>query len=351
MINYLIAFLTALIVAAALTPLVRTLAIAYGIIDRPNEARKIHSRPIAYLGGVAIFTGFAVSALINLAFTRQLAALLVGCLILVIIGVIDDARGLSPWIKLMWQFVAAGVALSGGIGITAITNPFGGTILLDAWRFPVTIGDFSFHITPVANLLSILWMVGLANTMNFLDGLDGLSCGISAIAASIIFLLSISDRVNQPGTALLAVILAGAALGFLPYNFYPARIFMGDSGAYFLGLALAMLAIYSGGKLATASLVLGFPILDAIWAALRRLARGTSPFRADRKHFHHMLLDIGLNQRQAVLTLYAVAAVFGAIALESDSMAKFIALLSLVGLMVVSLVGMGAILARRTPQP
>lgn len=348
---YLIGFMLAFIVTAALTPLVRAFALSHGIIDRPSEARKIHKRPIAYLGGVAIFAGFLAASLFGLAPTRELIALLLGCTVLVVVGVIDDARGLSPWTKLLWQFVAAGVALSGGIGITAVTNPFGGTIPLDVWRIPVQIGDISFNILPIANALSLLWMVGLANTVNFLDGLDGLACGISAIAAIVIFLLSVSDRVQQPVTALLAIILAGAALGFLPYNFSPARIFMGDSGAYFLGLALAMLAIYSGGKLATAALVLGFPILDAVWAAVRRMAHRTSPFKADRKHFHHLLLDIGMSQRQAVLTLYAIAAIFGAVALESDSMAKFIAFLALAGLMAVSIVVMGLVVSRRAVRP
>jgi len=180
-------------------------------------------------------------------------------------------------------------------------------------------------------------MVGLANTINFLDGLDGLAGGVSGIAAFIMFLLAVGPRVNQPEVALLAIILAGAAFGWLPYNFYPARIFMGDSGAYFLGLALAMLAIYSGAKVATAVLVLGFPIVDAVWAATRRLAKRTSPFRADRQHFHHLLLDVGMGQRQAVLTLYAVALAFGVVALLVGSFAKLIALVVMVALMFVSI--------------
>jgi UDP-GlcNAc:undecaprenyl-phosphate GlcNAc-1-phosphate transferase len=264
---------------------------------------------------------------------RQLSALVLGCSVLVVVGVIDDIRGLSPWVKLGWQFVAAAIALAGGIGITALTNPFGGTIDLTAGRFAVNLLGWQFHIAPIANILSLVWMVGLANTINFLDGLDGLACGVSGIAAFIVFLLSVGPRVDQPAVALLAIILAGAAFGFLPFNFYPARIFMGDSGAYFLGLVLAMLAIYSGAKLATAALVLGFPIVDALWAATRRLAKRTSPFRADRRHFHHLLLDAGMSQRQAVLTLYAVALAFGLTALMIGSFAKLIALVVLVALM------------------
>jgi UDP-GlcNAc:undecaprenyl-phosphate GlcNAc-1-phosphate transferase len=268
---------------------------------------------------------------------RQLAGLLLGCAILVVVGIIDDVRDLSPWVKLLFQVIAACVALAGGIGITEITNPFGGVINLTWGRFPVEFGPADFHITPLANLLSILWMVGLANTVNFLDGLDGLACGVSGIAALVMFGLAVGPGVNQPAVALLAVILAGAALGFLPFNFYPAKIFMGDSGAYFLGLVLAMLSIYSGAKLATAALVLGFPIVDALWAATRRLAKRTSPFRADRLHFHHLLLDAGMTQRQAVLTLYAVAVGFGIVALSVGSLAKLVALIVLLFMMAVSI--------------
>ena len=331
--SYLLAFGLAFAIAAAATPLVRRLALARGIMDQPSESRKIHRRPVAYLGGLAIFAGFAVTAAIMVPPSRQLVALLLGCTVLVAVGAIDDARSLSPWVKLGWQFVAAGIALAGGIGITTVTNPFGGVIDLTAGRFTVDILSLHFHVAPIANLLSLLWMVGLANTMNFLDGLDGLAAGVSGIAAFIIFCLSVGPQVHQPVVALLAIVLAGAAFGFLPYNFYPARIFMGDSGAYFLGLALAMLSIYSGAKLATAALVLGFPIADALWAATRRLAKRTSPFRADRKHFHHLLIDAGMSQRQAVLTLYGVALGFGLVALTADSFTKLLALVGVMFLM------------------
>jgi UDP-GlcNAc:undecaprenyl-phosphate/decaprenyl-phosphate GlcNAc-1-phosphate transferase len=331
---YLLGFGLAVAISAGLTPLVRRYALAHGVMDKPSSPRKIHKQPVAYLGGLAIFAGFAGTVILLIPFSRQLAALLAGCLVLVVVGAIDDIRGLSPWVKLGWQFVAALVALSGGIGIAGqIHSPFGGMIDLSWGRMAFDFAGLSFHITPIANLLSLLWMVGLANTVNFLDGLDGLACGVSAIAAFVLFLVSVGPRVDQPAVALLAIILAGAALGFLPYNFYPARIFMGDSGAYFLGLALAMLSIYSGAKLATAALVLGFPIVDALWAVLRRVAHRTSPFKADRYHFHHLLVDSGLTQRQAVLTIYVVALAFGAVALFVGSFAKLLAMILLVVLM------------------
>lgn len=346
--NYAIAFGTAFALAALITPYVRRFAIKRGIVDRPSDPRKIHRHPVAYLGGVAIFLAFAITSILNIAPSRQFLALLAGCAVLVVVGIVDDMRSLSPWVKLIWQFIAAGVALAGGIGITQITNPFGGVILLDQGRFAASIGDFHFHIAPVANALSLLWMVGLANTINFLDGLDGLAGGVSGIAAFIMFLLAVGPNVAQPGVAMIAIVLAGAAFGWLPYNFYPARIFMGDSGAYFLGLALAMLAIYSGAKLATAALVLGLPIIDTLWAVTRRLYKRTSPFRADRGHFHHLLLDVGLSQRQAVLTLYGVAATFGTIALFSGSLAKLIALVVLFVAMAIAITILLGISLRRT---
>jgi UDP-GlcNAc:undecaprenyl-phosphate GlcNAc-1-phosphate transferase len=335
-----IGFGMAFALSALLTPLVRRIALKYGIVDHPSEERKIHRHAIAYLGGLAMFVAFATSVLVLISPSRQLLALLLGCAVLVIVGVIDDIRKLSPWTKLFFQLLAACIALAGGIGITTITNPLGGSLDLSAGRFAVDFAGLHFHITPIANLLSILWMVGLANTINFLDGLDGLAGGVSGIAAIIMFLLAISPRVHQPAVALLAIILAGAAFGFLPYNFYPARIFMGDSGALFLGLVLAMLAIYSGAKLATATLVLGFPIVDALWAATRRLARRTSPFRADRQHFHHLLLDAGMSQPQAVTTLYAVALFFGIVALRAGSFTKLLAFIGLIFLMAVSIGGL-----------
>ncbi|HVE80769.1 MAG TPA: MraY family glycosyltransferase [Candidatus Dormibacteraeota bacterium] len=339
-----VAFVTSFLLALAATPLVRRFAIAIGAMDHPNS-RKVHLKPVARLGGLAIFFAFVLVVLAMLPVGRQLGALLGGVFVLVVLGAVDDIRGLKPLTKLLWQIVAACVVLAGGIGITTITNPFGGIIDLSWGRFAVDLLGFDFHITPIANLLSVIWMVGLVNAINFLDGLDGLACGVSGIAALVMFALAI--QVGQPVVALLAIILAGSALGFLPYNFFPARIFMGDSGAYFLGLTLALLAIYSGGKLATAALVLGFVIVDALWAAVRRIRRGTHPFKADREHLHHLMLAAGLSQRTAVLLLYSLAIFFGIIALASTSFSKFLALVALFCFMVVLLTALVKINARR----
>jgi UDP-GlcNAc:undecaprenyl-phosphate GlcNAc-1-phosphate transferase len=180
----------------------------------------------------------------------------------------------------------------------------------------------------------------MTNTINFLDGIDGLSGGVSAIAAGIIFLLAMTDKVNQPATALVSIILAGGCLGFLVYNFYPAKIFNGDSGAYFLGMTLGILAIFSGAKLATAALVLGLPILDATWSVLRRLAHRKSPFTADRGHLHYLFLDAGFSQRQAVMTIYVLCLAFGLIGIVGSSQQKILGIILLFIVMAALLVGL-----------
>lgn len=335
--DYLLRALVAAVLAYVFTPIVRRLALRYGAVDMPGEARRIHTKPTPRWGGLAIYAAFTVSALLFLPWTKELAAVLAGITVLVVVGAIDDVRSLSPWVKLVWQVVACLIALSGGIGISDLTNPLGGEITLQWGRHAFDLWGWHFHITPIANLLSLIWMVGLINVINFLDGLDGLATGVSGIASLVMFLLAVGPRVNQPVVALLAIILAGAALGFLPYNFFPARIFLGDSGAYLMGLTLAMLAIYSGAKLATASLVLGFTILDGIWTVIRRVWHGDSPFRPDRGHFHHLLIDAGLTQLQAVIILYVIAILFGVVALLVGSYAKLVALLILLAVMTVAI--------------
>lgn len=343
--EFFFAFILALSLSVVLTPWVRRFALNRGIVDKPG-GRKIHSRPVAYMGGLAIYAAFTLTVLVHFVPSRQLIGLLGGITVLLIVGLIDDVRNLSPYVKLFWQFVAAAIALSGGIGITTLTNPIGGVIHLNAWRFPVHLGPLFFHISPVANILSLLWMVVVINAINFLDGLDGLACGVSGIAGLIIFLLAISPRVNQPEVALLAIILTGACLGFLPYNFFPAKIFMGDSGAYSLGLTLALLAVYSGAKLATAALVLGFTLIDFGWAVLRRLYNRRSPFSSDRGHLHHLLLEVGLSQRKAVLGLYLLSLTFGSLALITGSFAKLI-ILGILALFMATLITSLVMISRR----
>jgi len=343
---YLAPFVIAAIIAGGLTFWVRTLAQRFNIVDKPNE-RKIHQTPIPRLGGVAIVGAFLllvigyglvtprfnfVSSHIFL-FDKNLFGVILGVLVLAVVGIIDDAKGLSAWNKLAWQVLAAVLVVAFGIGIEYIRLPGGLHWDLDTWVIPFSLLGQSFNFVVWSDLVTIFWIVLMINTVNFLDGLDGLAGGISFIAAITLFFLSFS--LGQPAAALLGVIFAGSILGFLPWNFNPAKIFMGDSGSMFLGFILGVLSVISGAKLATAFLVLGIPLLDVIWVIIRRILTGKSPFRADKLHLHHRLLDAGFSQKQTAIILYLGAAVFGIIALFSDTQDKVRAVIWLGVLMLI----------------
>ncbi len=322
--SYAWAFGLAFVISLSLVPAVRKLAFRIGAVDQPvPNSRKIHTRVMPRAGGLVLYTSFVVTSLLFASHTSvAFWGLLGAATIVMLVGLADDLHSLSPWLKLAVQVIAALTAMAAGIKITALTSFSGGT-----WNFYQT-GSVALSI--LAASLSLLWLVGVTNTLNFLDGLDGLATGVAGIAATIMFILSIGPRVDQPQTALLAIILAGSCFGFLWHNFHPARIFNGDSGAYFLGMTLACLAIISGAKLATALLVLGLPVLDAAWAVMRRTLSGRSPFSADREHLHFLLIDSGLSQRKAVLIIYAFSIAFGIVALISGTFLKLIALITLV---------------------
>lgn len=323
--KFTIGFFAALFISALLVPWVKKLAIKLGAVDNPKEAtRKIHKKVMARGGGIAIYVSFVLVSIALLAtFPKEFIGLVVAGTMVLIIGLIDDIKRLSPWVKLGGQVLAALIASIGfGITISSITNPFGNTLAFDQPTTQLVVFGLHLSFNWIAVALAVFWLVGMTNTINFLDGIDGLSGGVSAIAAGIIFLLSIGTKVNQPETALVSIILMGGCVGFLIYNFYPAKIFNGDSGAYFLGMTLGILAIFSGAKLATAALVLGLPILDAVWAVLRRLMHGKSPFTADRGHLHYLFLDAGFSQRQAVLSIYVLCLVFGMVGLLGSTSQK-----------------------------
>lgn len=320
-----LAFALSLSLALLLTPLVAKYAVRYGLVDDPAEtSRKIHTSITPRAGGVVIWLTFFVVSLIFLPVVpRSFWGLMLAATIVFLLGLWDDAFRLSAWLKLGVQIIAATIAIVGfGLSVDVISNPFGQQFNLSG---PILqIAGTTVALVPFG--LTLIWLVGVTNTINFLDGLDGLAGGVSAIAAFILFLVSLLPRIGQPSIALLAIILCGACLGFLRYNFAPAKIFLGDSGAYFLGMILGGLSIVSGAKLATALLVLGVPVLDALWAVVRRLMAHRSPFSADRGHVHHMLLDLGLNQRQVALIIYAFALIFGLVATFAGSAEKVIAL-------------------------
>jgi len=326
---WMLVFGAAFLISFFLTPMVRSLAIRCGIVDRPGE-RRINLVPVARMGGIASATSFFILAFTFGALDKHMWGFLAGTLILLVFAIWDDLKNLPPWLQLLGQSLAAFSLIASGIGNNEISNPLGNAIRLDGWKIPFDLFGTTYHFTVWADLLTFVWVVGMVNVMNFLDGLDGLAGGVSGIAALTLFGLALAPNVAQPHIALLALALAGGAFGFLPHNFHPAKIFLGSAGSWFFGFTLATLAIISGGKMATAFLALGFPILDGIWVVVRRFATGRSPFRGDKKHLHHKLLEIGLSQSRAATLLYILCAGFGIAALFITSQMKLVAISVLV---------------------
>jgi UDP-GlcNAc:undecaprenyl-phosphate GlcNAc-1-phosphate transferase len=289
-------------------------------------------------GAIYAFSGHWDFAVVPQSFVF---GMLGGMLILIVGGFLDDKYDLPAKVSFLFPALAALVViLSGvGVGITTLTNPFGGSISL----------DFGIVGIPASGIFVWIWLMGMTYTTKLLDGLDGLAAGVSLIGGLVMFALSVTDKINQPITATLAILFVGALAGYLIYAFHPASIFLGEVGSTFLGFFLAVLAVLSGAKIATAVLVMGIPMLDVAWAILRRLIRGRSPFSADREHLHFLLLDAGLTQRQAVLVFYTLAALFGFIAVFLQSLGKLIALFLMLAIMI-GIVGSLASLYRRKKQ-
>lgn len=307
MINYVLAFIVAFAVSVLATPVVKKLAFKIGAVDVPKDERRIHKKPTALLGGLAIYLGFIASLLLFVQIDKKILGFIVGSLIIVIVGIIDDIRPLNAKIKFVFQIIAAVIVILSGVKIRAISNPFSVN------------GITSLDVYGISTIITIIWIVGITNAINFIDGLDGLAAGVSGIAS--IFLVAIALINNQITEAILVSALFGGILGFLPYNFNPAKIFMGDTGSNFLGFALSVISIHGTMKQYTAIaviipiLVLGIPIFDTSFAILRRLLNGKPPWEADRGHLHHRLIDAGYSQKQSVLLLYTLSILLGVTAL------------------------------------
>ncbi len=308
-------------VAACVTPLVRFLAWRTGVVDRPDGERKAHGRPVALLGGVAVFVAMAVAVATAIGFGwlpglhvkgKFLISIVIAAFLLMFGGAWDDARNLRPWKQIVWPVLAALAIVASGIGITFVTNPFGGQLYLNGFSVTVLwLAGIPYKVTPLADAFTVLWLLGMTYTTKFLDGLDGLVSGVTVIGALVVAAVSLMKEVSQPDTAVLAVIVAAAFAGFLLFNGSPASIFLGEGGSTMAGFLLGTLAIISGGKIATTLLVLGLPIFDAAFVIVRRLLQKKSPAAGDRSHLHFRLLDFGWSQRQVVLLYYFVAALFG----------------------------------------
>ena len=268
--------------------------------------------------------------------------------LLVIGGLLDDRFDLKPWQQLVWPVLAAAVVVVSGIGVKYVTNPLGGQIQLDSLSWIVAWWDgMPYRLTLLADLFSLAWLMGMTYTTKFLDGLDGLVAGVTAIGCLVIAAVCQMVNVLQPDTAVLAMAGAGAFAGFLVFNFSPARIFLGEGGATVAGFLLGVLAIISGGKIATALLIMGLPIFDAAAVIVRRYRRGQPIWRGDRSHLHFRLVDMGFTPRQAVLFYWFSAAAFGTSTLVLQGWEKVVALGMIVSLLTAVLAGAALIRKRR----
>lgn len=301
------AFVVALIVAYATTPLSIKLAFKIGALDVPKDKRRMHKKPTPRIGGIAIVYGFIISVccfasfMLNGELNKPLLGILIGGLIIAVLGFLDDLKPKKAIVKFFIQIAAATIPVLMGVRIVAVSNPFTDLMVqMPLW--------FSYSF-------SIMWIVGVTNAVNLIDGLDGLAAGVSSIAALALVSILLMQHDANPTMLILAAALAGSCFGFLPFNFNPAKTFMGDTGATFLGFVLACISIQGPFKsyvaFALPFLILGLPIFDTLFAIIRRLIKGQGIMTPDRGHLHHRLIDMGLSHRSAVIVLYALSAILG----------------------------------------
>lgn len=324
-----------------LTPLMRRVGLAWQIVDRPR-GRHLHPAVTSKFGGAALYLAFTVAVVVAQFMPVErtddqeiirFSGLLVGGAFLFVMGILDDRYEFSALPQYIAQIVAAAIAVVFLIFIEYVNNPLTGTRTPE-WPYAITV------------TLTLFWLGFMINTVNWLDGLDGLAAGVCSIAALMIFIHA-AFRLDQVSVSLLPLALVGATLGFLPYNFHPARVFMGSNGALFLGYTLGVLSIIGGAKMATVLLVMGLPLLDVVWQIVRRVSEGRNPVQGDRGHIHYRLLDIGFSQPQIVVGYYVFCALFGAIALVTASrLFKLIALL-----VMAAVIGVGFIVLSRYTSP
>lgn len=283
----------------------------WGIVDR-QESHSTHTHIGVRAGGLSIALAFLSTMFLFFEGFEHITGVVIASILIVIVNFIDDVKNISRYFRFFVEIIAAGIVVAAGVGMVAITSPFGGF-------YDLTVGTFTLwgiEISPIADLITMVWIVGLMNVINWLDGMDGLAGGVSSIAAFVLFILSLSPFVAQSEMALVAVILFASIMGFLPFNFYDGRIKLGDTGSKFIGFILAVTAILNQGKMATFALVLGLPILDAAWVIMRRIfIDKKSPFHGDQGHFHHRLLRAGFSKRQTVVIMWCFAMSFGILAL------------------------------------
>ena len=328
MYKYIIPFLAAFILTFIQMPFTIKLAKKKGFLDVPKDNRRVHKKPIPVGGGIAMVISVSILMLFFLPINKGLVMTILASLIIAISGLYDDKKGLSPKLKFIFQILAAVILIIGGMKIEFVTNPFDSNdalLILNMLSIPVT----------------IFWVCGITNTINLIDGLDGLASGVSMICAISMFF--ITYNMGRYDVSLVCALVAGACLGFLPFNFNPAKIFMGDTGALYLGFMLSYISISGFLKQAAILmifvpvLILGVPVFDTAFAMVRRKLSGKSMVEADKGHLHHRLLKMGLNQRQTVVILYSISAIFGLLANLISKFHSSIALVISIGVIVLIL--------------
>lgn len=326
MYKYIIPFLAAFILTFIQMPFTIKIAKKKGFLDVPKDERRVHKKPIPVGGGIAMVISVSILMVYFLPINKNLILTLIASLIIAISGLYDDKEGLSPKLKFLFQILAAVILIIGGMKIEFFTNPFDShdaLLILNILSIPVT----------------IFWVCGITNTINLIDGLDGLASGVSMICAISMFF--ITYKMGRYDVSLICVLVAGACLGFLPFNFNPAKIFMGDTGALYLGFMLSYISISGFLKQAAILmifvpvLILGVPVFDTAFAMVRRKLSGKSMVEADKGHLHHRLLKMGLNQRQTVVILYSISAIFGVLANLISRFHSSIALVISIGVLLI----------------
>lgn len=329
----LLALAVAFLISFSSTPTVIALANKINALDIPKDERRVHKKPIPLIGGLAIFYGFIISVLCFSVIDYETTGILIGATIMVTVGVFDDMRDLNAKTKLLFQIIAAGIAVFMGVDMEYVANPF------FAWFGPeyINLGLWSIPLTMV-------WIIGVTNAVNLIDGLDGLAVGISSIAS--VALLSLTIVSQNLNAAIITAALAGAGFGFLPYNFNPAKIFMGDTGSTFLGFVLACISVqgimkmYAVISFAVPLLILGLPIFDTLLAITRRMLTGKPIMAPDRGHLHHRLLDMGFSQRQTVTILYTLTSILCLTAVVmslKDAFRGLVLVFAVLGILLVSI--------------
>ncbi len=359
-ITLVISFLTTFLI----TPFIIRLGFKFGFVDDParNHPAVIHKKPIPRGGGIATFIGFSFSIIvINIlsgafSVSKSLIGILLSGLIIVLVGLLDDLYDLSPYLRLVTNILVAGIVVGAGVGITNFTNPFGGFVQLDSiiyyFSLPSFFGFFAgtHSIILIADIVAFFWIIWIMNALNWSSGVDGQLPGIAVITLTILAIVSsqlITSDPNQFTVAVIALAAAGAFLGFLPWSFYPQKIMPGYGGSSLAGFLIAVLAILSGAKLATALLVLLIPLVDSIWAVTRRVLRGQSPVWGDSFHLHHQLLKMGWSIPQICFLYYFLTLLLGVLAINLDTQEKFFAILIL-GTIIFSLLFTSFVILKKT---